>query len=310
MLNKASRRRSVVGRTAWVFGPASGRERSLPPTTRIILASAATGAARWNGRGGGVFSCLAPALMRHPEERGSGALRKMTGFCARSLPFEWRALRRLPRSPAAHQNQPQRFKNLAHLAVLSFANPECKPDIGPLLTVESRLDGSVAYAVDGDATAQPVERLLLHAPECPHAVATQPAGCRQFQYPRKPAIIGEQQQPFGIDVEPADADQPRQTLRQRPENRIASLRIGMSRHQPARLVIEEKPGAFARPQRRPIDRNLIGRRDVECGRRNNGSVDRHAPCRNPGFSLASGGKPCARDHLGDAVAGCLRRGLV
>src|SRR4029077_9535258 len=102
-----------------------------------------------------------------------------------------------------------------------------KPDIGPLLTIESRLDGSVADSVDGDADAQPVERFLLHAPECPHAVATQPAVSGHFQYPRKPAIIGEQQQSFGIDVEPADADQPRQALRQRAENRIAPLRIGM-----------------------------------------------------------------------------------
>src|SRR5512132_3700685 len=54
MLNKASRSRSVVGRTASVFGLASGRERNLPPTTRIILTLAAKGVARPNGHGGGV----------------------------------------------------------------------------------------------------------------------------------------------------------------------------------------------------------------------------------------------------------------
>src|SRR5262249_53138327 len=50
-----SRRRSVVGRTVAVFGPASARERSFPPTTRIILVSAAMDAGRLCGRGGGKF---------------------------------------------------------------------------------------------------------------------------------------------------------------------------------------------------------------------------------------------------------------
>jgi hypothetical protein len=39
MLNKASRNRSDVGRTVFDFGPASGRERSFPPTTRIKVHS-------------------------------------------------------------------------------------------------------------------------------------------------------------------------------------------------------------------------------------------------------------------------------
>ena len=50
MLNSASRSRSEVGRTAFDFGPANGRERSLPPTTRIILALAAMDAVRRNDR--------------------------------------------------------------------------------------------------------------------------------------------------------------------------------------------------------------------------------------------------------------------
>src|SRR6185295_5957286 len=53
ILNKASRSLSLVGRTESDFGPAMGRERSLPPTTRTILVS--MGAARPNGRGGACF---------------------------------------------------------------------------------------------------------------------------------------------------------------------------------------------------------------------------------------------------------------
>src|SRR5260221_11568187 len=50
MLNSASRSRSVVGRTVSDFGPTIGRERRLPPTTRIILTLVATDAARRSGR--------------------------------------------------------------------------------------------------------------------------------------------------------------------------------------------------------------------------------------------------------------------
>src|SRR3984885_13287477 len=46
------------------------------------------------------------------------------------------------------------------------------------------------------------------------AIAPQPAGIRQLQRARQPTIIGQQQQTFGIEIEPADADQPRQALRQ------------------------------------------------------------------------------------------------
>src|SRR5207342_1431482 len=56
MLNKASRSRSDVGRTAFDFGPASERERSFPPTTRISVVSDISAAARPSGHGGGEVS--------------------------------------------------------------------------------------------------------------------------------------------------------------------------------------------------------------------------------------------------------------
>ena len=97
---------------------------------------------------------------------------------------------------------------------------EGQPDIGALFAVERRFDRAVVHAVDGDAAAQTVERLLRDAAERAHAVAAQPAGRRQFEHARQPAVIGEQQQALGVDVEPADADQPRQVLRQRAEDRV------------------------------------------------------------------------------------------
>ena len=156
--------------------------------------------------------------------------------------------------------QPERFEHLAHLAVLALADGEGEPDIGALFAVERGLDRPVAHAVERDAAAQPVERLLRDAAERAHAVAAQPGGRRQFEHARQPAVIGEQQQPLGVEVEPADADQPRQVLRQRAEDGRPPLRVGMRGHQPARLVVEEQPRALAAAQRLRRPRRSCRRR--------------------------------------------------
>ena len=103
--------------------------------------------------------------------------------------------------------QPEMAQHVAHLAVLALAHREREPDIGALLAVERRLDRAVADAVDRDAVAQRVELRLRDLAVRAHAIAPQPAGRRQFQHAREPAVIGQQQQALGVEVEPADADQ-------------------------------------------------------------------------------------------------------
>src|SRR5512143_3309755 len=88
MLNKASRSRSEVGRTAFDFGPASGRERSLPPTTRIILALilalAAMGAVRRNDRDD-VSSCHSGRARQCAGRNPEAAEIRVSGVRARAL---------------------------------------------------------------------------------------------------------------------------------------------------------------------------------------------------------------------------------
>ena len=95
------------------------------------------------------------------------------------------------------------------------------------------------------------------------AIAPQPAGVGQFQRAREPAVIGQQQQPLGVEVEPADRDQPRQSFRQIVEYGRPALGVGMRGHQPARLVIHEQPRALARRQWLAVDGNDIVGGDVE-----------------------------------------------
>ena len=119
------------------------------------------------------------------------------------------------------------------------------------------------HAVDLNAVLHGVEPVLRHLAEGAHAVAPEPAGLRQFQHPRQSAVIGQQQQALGVDVEPADREHARQVLRQRLENGGAAFGVEIGRHQAARLVVEPEPRALARRQRLAIDQHDIGRLDVE-----------------------------------------------
>ena len=66
--------------------------------------------------------------------------------------------------------------------------------LAPCSRSSRRLDRPVAHAVDVDAVAQRVEPPLRDLAVRAHAIAPQPAGRRQFEDAREPAVIGEQQQ--------------------------------------------------------------------------------------------------------------------
>ena len=136
-------------------------------------------------------------------------------------------------------------------------------------------------------------------------VAPQPAGFRQFQRTRQPAIIGEQQQALGVEVEPADRDQPRQAFRQIVEYRRPSFGVGMGRHQPARLVIQKQPGALARRQRLAIDGDGVVGGDVERRGVDDAAIDADAALHDPFLGVAARGQPRPRQHFRDPVAGLL-----
>ena len=132
--------------------------------------------------------------------------------------------------------EPEMRHHVADFAVLAFADREHQPDIGALVALQRRVDRAVFDAVDLDALFQLVELALRHLAMGADAVAPQPAGVGQFQRAGETAVIGQQQQALGVEIEPADRDQPRQAFRQIVEHRRPSFRIGMGGHQAARLV--------------------------------------------------------------------------
>ena len=139
-----------------------------------------------------------------------------------------------------------------------------------------------------------------------HAIAAQPAGVGQFQRTCQPTVIGEQQQALGVEVEPADRDQPRQAFGQIVEHGRPPFGIGMRRHQPARLVIEEQPRTLARRQFLAVDRNDVVRGDIQRRRIDDAAVHGDAALRHHLLGIATRSEPGAGEYLGDALAGLLR----
>src|SRR6202453_539323 len=212
--------------------------------------------------------------------------------------------------PVGHPDQPVHFEaemrhHVADFAVLAFADRKHQPDIGAMVALQRRIDRPVFDAVDFDAFFQLVELGLRHFAMGANAIAPQPAGVGQFERARQPAIIGQQQQALGIEIEPADRDQPRQTLRQIIEYRRPAFRVGMGGHQAARLVKHEQAGALARRQRLAVDGHDIIGGDVERRRIDHTAVDRDAALPDPFLGVAARGETGAGHHLGNALASFL-----
>src|ERR1700730_9045953 len=93
-----------------------------------------------------------------------------------------------------------------------------------------------------------------------HAVAPQPPGRGQLKHAGKAAVVGEKQEPLGVEVKPAHADEARQLLRQKIEDGRAPARVAVRGQKTSWLVKQKKPRALAPGQRLPVDRNDVLRR--------------------------------------------------
>ncbi len=76
----------------------------------------------------------------------------------------------------------------------------------PDFAVDGGVDRGVAHALHHHAAGEGSQRARVHRAMHPHAVAPGPAIGRQFQAARQGAVIGQQQQPLAVQVQPPDAD--------------------------------------------------------------------------------------------------------
>ncbi|GJD80440.1 hypothetical protein NBEOAGPD_3681 [Methylobacterium gregans] len=152
------------------------------------------------------------------------------------------------------------------LAVFALAQAHGDPEVVALDPIERRLDGAVLHAVDGHALAQAVELGLIGVAVGAHAVTAQPARIRVCDHLGEAAVVRQQQQTLGVDVEPAHRDDAGHVLGQRLEHGRAPLRVARRGDEAARLVEDPQPGALPLRQRLAVDEDAVGLRDVD-GRR-------------------------------------------
>ena len=197
----------------------------------------------------------------------------------------------------------QRAQHVLDLAVLAFAQRQHQPHIGALLALQRCFNRAITDAVDLDPVLEPVEGSLGHGAMGAHPIAAQPAGRRQFQNPLQTAIIGEQQQPFGVDVEPPDRHYAGQAMGfEMFKDRFAAFGVLFGDHEASRLMIKPDAGALPRSQRRTIHGDLVTVGDVEGRRQHLLAVDHDAPFGDPHFGIAPRAEAGTGNNLGQAVA--------
>ena len=134
-----------------------------------------------------------------------------------------------------------------------------------------------------------------------HAVAPQPTGCGQFEQTREPAVIGEQQQALGVDVEAAHGDHAGQGLGQHVENGRAPLGVTDRGDEAARLVEEPEPCALAMGHGRAIDHHLVLGAHIEGGAVDDDAIHLDPARRDPFLGVAARAQAHAGHDLGDAL---------
>src|SRR5690606_9595527 len=115
----------------------------------------------------------------------------------------------------------------------------------------------------------------------------------------------------GVEVEPADGDDPRQSLfLEALEDRLPALRVLFRDHQSRRLVVEPDARALAGRQRLAVHLDAVLVRDVEGGGLDGLPVDGDPPLLDPLLGVAAGTEAGPGDGLGQPVAGWWHEGRL
>ena len=198
--------------------------------------------------------------------------------------------------------QAHHLHRAADLAVFAFAQANCQPRIGALLAVQRDTHGLKFLAIDFDPLAQRGQAGIVGAAIHTHAVFAQPTGRGQFQLAFQRAIIGQQQQALGIQIQPAHAHHAGHFGGQRVINRGAPLLVAGGCHKACGLVVQPQARRFRRRQRRAIHGDAIPGRHVQRSALDNFAIDGNAACGDQRLGFAAAGAPRPGDNFGDTLA--------
>ena len=198
------------------------------------------------------------------------------------------------------------FEHAPHLAVLAFGQGHFDPAVLPAAALQICLDPTIAHSIDRDAFDQFVELGLGHVPERAGAVGAAHGVGGQFQRAFERAVIGQQQQALGIEIEATDRHQPGrifgQCVAQSRVDGRSTLRIAFGRQKAGWLVEGVKLRRFGLGYRFAVDRDTakaiqLDRRCIE-----RLAVQRDAAVADHALDLAPAGDPRAGEQFGNPVA--------
>ena len=164
----------------------------------------------------------------------------------------------------AHR-QADLFEEAPHLAIAPFGDDDPVPVVSALAAAVFDRAETRVLAVDADAFEQLGFRLGVERAQHPHRIFALDAEARVHQLVGELARVGEQQQAFGVQVEPTDR-LPLALLqaRQAAEHRRAVLRVVVRDDFADRLVVRDdawRRRHDAHPHRLAVDLDVIAERD-------------------------------------------------
>ncbi len=193
------------------------------------------------------------------------------------------------------------FEHAADLAILAFAEPHLDPAVAAGAPFQIGVDRPVADALDLDAVDQILELGLADRAEDAGAVAALDAGGGQFELALELAVGGEQEQPLGVQIEPADRHHARQALGQPVVDGGTALGIALGGEQASGLVIAEQAGWSRRLDRLAVDGDAVQRGEQGGRLLDRLAVDRDPPVLDHPLDFAARGDAGAGEQLGDAL---------
>ncbi len=149
-----------------------------------------------------------------------------------------------------------RVAHLSHLTVSSFANR----DDQVAGTGDLHVRRLCAAILDRHTLRQPIDVVAIGFAEHPHVVHARDAVARMRETRGEIAVVGEQEQTFGVEVEPPDRIYVFADAAQKIDHGRTPLRIGSRRHVPARLVEQQVAVMFRDFHTPAVDADVVARR--------------------------------------------------
>jgi hypothetical protein len=214
--------------------------------------------------------------------------------------------RAIGRAQQARDLKPQMFEHAADFAVLAFGQRHFDPLVAPGAALHVGVDIAIAHAVDLDAFDQVFELALRDVAKGARAIGARDAGGGQFKRALQLAIVGEQQQALGVEVEAAHGHHARriagQGIAQGVVDRRATGGIALGGDQAGGLVEAEDARGRGRRDQLAIDAHAPEVLQDRGGGLDQHAVEAHAALGDQALDLAARGDPGAGEQLGDAFA--------